>query len=83
MAKTLDEARKKLDDEYGQVRRNLDNIHQALDKVEKAGPEDDLAGLLEKLEDAVKEVRTGGLLGHGAKGHARAREDYLELKEGR
>src|SRR6476619_4471328 len=46
MAKTLDEARKKLDDEYGQVRRHLQKIHDALDKVEKAGPEDDLHGLL-------------------------------------
>jgi hypothetical protein len=38
MAKTLDEARKKLDDEYGQVRRHLQKIHDSLDKVEKAGP---------------------------------------------
>ncbi|MEZ5203766.1 MAG: hypothetical protein R2701_05110 [Acidimicrobiales bacterium] len=42
MAKSLEEARKKLDDEYGQVRRHLDDIHEALDEVEKAGPEDDL-----------------------------------------
>ena len=44
MAMTLDEARKKLDDEYGQVRRHLQKIHDALDKVEQAGPEDDLHG---------------------------------------
>jgi len=55
MAKTLDEARKKLDDEYGQVRRHLQKVHDALDKVEKAGPEDDLHGLLADLEKAVKE----------------------------
>ena len=83
MAKSLEEARKKLDDEYGQVRRHLDKIHKALDAVEKAGPEDDLHDLLEKLEDQVKEVRTGGLLGHGAHGHQRARKDYLELKKGK
>jgi hypothetical protein len=82
MAKSLEEARKKLDDEYGQVRRHLDNIHQALNKVEAAGPEDDLFELLDKLESAVKEVRTGGLIGHGAKGHRKAREEYLELKQG-
>jgi hypothetical protein len=35
MAKTLDEARKKLDDEYGQVRRHLQKVHDALDKVER------------------------------------------------
>jgi hypothetical protein len=82
MAKSLDEARKKLDDEFGQVRRRLQKIHEALDKVEKAGPEDDLEHLLEELEDEVKAVRTGGLLGHGAKGHKRARAEYLALKDG-
>jgi hypothetical protein len=75
-------ARKRLDDEFGQVRRHLDAIHEALDKVEAAGPEDDLEGLLEELEKAVKEVRTGGLVGSGAKGHSRALEDYRRLKEG-
>ncbi|MEA2702240.1 MAG: hypothetical protein QOD63_185 [Actinomycetota bacterium] len=79
---TLAESRKKLDDEYGQVRRHLDRIHQALDKVEAAGPEDDVSGLLEDLEEAVKEVRTGGVVGAGANGHRRALEDYLRLKEG-
>lgn len=83
MAKSLEEARKKLDDEYGQVRRNLDKIHKALDAVNKAGPEDDLSKLLEKLEDEVKEVRTGGMLGHGANGHKRARDEYLQLKMGK
>lgn len=83
MAKNLAEARKKLDDEYGQVRRHLDKIHRALDELEKAGPEDDLHDLLEKLEDQVKEVRTGGLMGHGANGHKRARKEYLELKQGK
>ena len=82
MAKSLEEARERLDDEYGQVRRHLENIHQALDELEKGGPEDDLEGLLDKLEDAVKKARTGGLLGHGANGHTRARKEYLDLKQG-
>ena len=83
MAKTLDEARKKLDDEYGQVRRHLQKIHDALDKVEKAGPEDDLHGLLKNLEDIVKEVRDGGIVGSGANGHRRALKEYNELREGK
>ena len=83
MAKTLDEARKKLDDEYGQVRRHLQKIHDALDKVEKAGPEDDLHGLLHELEKTVEEVRDGGLIGSGANGHRRALKDYLEIKNGK
>ena len=83
MAKTIEEARKRLDDEFGQVRRHLDNIHKALDKVEKAGPEDDLHDLLKDLEKTVKEARDGGLVGSGANGHRRALEDYRKLKEGK
>ena len=83
MAQTLDEARKKLDDEYGQVRRHLQKIHDALDKVEKAGPEDDLHGLLLELEKTVKEVRDGGVVGSGANGHRRALKDYLALENGK
>ena len=82
MAKDIEEARKRLDDEFGQIRRHLQSIHEALDKVEKAGPEDDIEGLLNELEDTVKKVRTGGLMGHGANGHTRARKDYLEAKNG-
>jgi hypothetical protein len=77
---SLSEARKRLDDEFGQVRRKLDKIHKALDKVEEAGPEDDLHGLLKDLEDTVKEVRDGGIVGSGANGHRRALKDYLDLK---
>jgi len=83
MAKTLDEARKKLDDEYGQVRRHLQKIHDSLDKVEKAGSEDDLHGLLADLEKTVKEARDGGLVGSGANGHRRALKKYRELKDGK
>ena len=79
---SLDQARKRLDDEFGQVRRKLANIHEALDKVEAAGPEDDLHGLLADLESVVKEVRDGGLVGSGANGHRRALKEYLELKNG-
>jgi hypothetical protein len=83
MAKSLEEARKKLDDEYGQVRRHLDDIHKALDKVEKAGPEDNLHDLLDDLEKTVKEARDGGIVGSGANGHRRALKEYLELKDGK
>ena len=78
----LAEARKRLDDEFGQVRRHLDKIREALDKVEAAGPEDDLHGLLADLEATVKEVRDGGVVGSGANGHRRALKQYLEVKHG-
>ena len=80
MAEGLEEARRKLDDEYGQVRRHLDKIHATLDRVDAAGPEDDLYDLLKDLEEVVKEVRTGGVIGSGAKGHRRALENYRERK---
>jgi len=82
VAKSMQEAREKLEDEFGQVRRHLDKIHDALNRVEAAGPEADLSGLLDDLEKAVKEVRDGGVVGSGAHGHKRARKEYLELKEG-
>ncbi|HVF15045.1 MAG TPA: hypothetical protein VM942_10620 [Acidimicrobiales bacterium] len=82
MAKSLEDARKRLEDEFGQVRRHLDKIHDALNRVEAAGPEDDISELLEDLEQVVKEVRDGGAVGSGAHGHRRARREYLELKEG-
>jgi hypothetical protein len=83
MAKTLEEARKKLDDEYGQVRRHLEKIHESLDKVEKAGPEDDMHDLLKDLEKTVKEARDGGIVGSGANGHSRALKEYQEIKQGK
>ena len=80
MVEGLEEARRRLDDEFGQVRRRLDKVHAALDRVDAAGPEDDLYALLKDLEDVVKEVRNGGVVGSGAKGHKRALENYRERK---
>ncbi len=78
MAKPIEEARRRLDEEFDEVHRHLQNIHDALAEVERAGPEDDLERLLERLEDEVKKVRTGGLMGHGARGHTSARQAYLQ-----
>lgn len=77
---SIADARKRLDDEFGQVRRKLEKIHKALDKVEAAGPEDDLHDLLADLESKVKEARDGGVIGSGANGHRRALKEYLDLK---
>jgi hypothetical protein len=80
MADDLAEARKRLDDEFGQVRRKLEKIHKSLDAVEAAGPEDDIHDRLHDLEKTVKEVRDGGVVGSGANGHRRALKEYLDLK---
>jgi hypothetical protein len=80
MSNDLDDAREELDKEFRQLRDNLGHIHAALADVDQAGPLDDVSALLERLEDVVKEVRTGGLVGGGAKGHAKARKQYLEMK---
>jgi hypothetical protein len=80
VAEGLEEARRKLDEEYGQVRRHVDRIHAALGRVDAAGPEDELYELLKDLEDVVKEVRTGGVVGSGARGHKKALENYRHRK---
>ncbi len=80
MAKSLDDAKTKLDDEYGQVRRKFDRIHTAFDRVVSAGPEDDVYDRLKELEKVVKEVRDGGVVGSGANGHRRALTEYEEAK---
>jgi len=80
MAMTVEEAKKKLDDEYGQVRRKFDRIHTAFDRVISASPEDDVYDRLKDLEKIVKEVRDGGVVGSGANGHRRALKEYEEAK---
>jgi biotin synthase-like enzyme len=76
--KSVDEAKKRLDDEYGQFRRHLDTVHDALDQVVSAKPEDDIYDRVKKLEKAVKEMRDGGIVGSGVNGHRRALKEYQE-----
>lgn len=78
MAKSLEDAREELDKEFRQFREGLGRIHVALADVDRAEATDDVYGLLETLEKIVHDVRTGGVMGSGAKGHRAAREDWLE-----
>lgn len=80
MANEIDDARKELDHEFNQFRENLGKIYEKLERVSQAGPTDDIAELMKELEDTVGRVRTGGLVGSGAKGHREAREKWLELQ---
>jgi len=74
--KSVADAKKRLDDEYGQFRRHLDSIHDAFDQVVSAKEEDDIYDRVKKLEKVVKEVRDGGIVGSGLNGHRRALEEY-------
>lgn len=80
MAKTLKDAQAELDKEFHQVRKHLGDIREAFDRVEKAGPEDDLYDMLDELEDAVSKARKGGILGSGAKAHRDALKELRELQ---
>ena len=79
MSEELNKAKEELDKTYEKVREDLGDVFVAFETLKNAGPEDDLYGALEKLEDAVKDVRTGGLLSRGAKKHRKAREHWAEL----
>lgn len=79
MSTSLEKARQDLEKEFAQFRDGgLGRIHESFDKVIAAGPTDDVHGLLKQLEDIVSDVRTGGLMGSGAKGHREAREEWMK-----
>jgi hypothetical protein len=80
MNEELEKARKELDKEFAQVRKQLDGLRSEMDRISAAGPEDDIYELLKDFEDKVKHVRTGGLLGSGSKGHRAAREEYMKIR---
>jgi uncharacterized Zn finger protein len=80
MADSLEKLREELDEEFEQVRKHLSDVRTRMDALEKASPTDDVSQLLEDLEDSVNKVRTGGVLGSGANGHARARKKFLEAQ---
>ena len=72
------EARKKLEKEYKDVMESLGDLYVAVEAVKSAGLEDDISGLLETVQDEAKKARTGGMLGSGAKSHAKALKAYHE-----
>jgi hypothetical protein len=81
MADDLEKAKKRLDDEYGQITRRFDEIHEAFDKVAAGRPGDDMYGLLKDLEKKVHTVRTGGWFRPGAHGYNRALRKYKRAEE--
>ena len=58
---------------------SLGDLYVAVEAVKSAGLGDDIAGLLDNVQSEAKKARTGGVIGSGAKGHAKALKDYREL----
>jgi len=79
MDEEVTKARERLDDEFRSVKDSLGDMYVAIEALRAAGPEDDLADLLGNIEDAAKKARTGGVIGSGAKSHAKALKAYQEL----
>ena len=83
MPKSLEEARKELDEEFSQHRDRMGEVHRRIADVDRLGPTDDIYNAMEKLLDAVKEAATGGLIGSGAKGHRDALADWKQAGGGK
>ena len=77
-SKDLQKATEDLREAYEAVREDLGRVFVAFEDLRAAGPTHDIHALLDALEEVIKDVRTGGLVGSGANKHRRAREDWLE-----
>ncbi|MGH1489698.1 MAG: hypothetical protein ACRBK7_09940 [Acidimicrobiales bacterium] len=74
----LDEATKELNEAYEKVREDLGRVFVAFDELRNADATSDIHSLLDELEEVIKDVRTGGIIGSGANRHRRARENWIE-----
>jgi len=75
----LADARKKLEDEYKSVMESLGDLYVAVEALKSAGLQDDIVERLSNIEDAAKKARTGGVMGAGAKSHAKALKHLREI----
>jgi hypothetical protein len=78
-AEDVEKARKRVDEEFTDLQKDLAEVWLKVEAVKNAGPTDDLHGLIGELEETVSKVRSGGLFGSGAKGHRKALEDWRKL----
>ncbi len=75
----IEKAREKVDKQYADLVKDLADVWLRVDAVKTAGPTDEIHDLLEDLEKTVHKVRTGGIIGSGAKGHRKALEDWRKV----
>lgn len=80
MSNDLEDTRKELDKEFEQFRKRIGKLHEKLEDLGKLGPTDDIYDEFSDFEDIVKEIRTGGMIGSGLKGHREAREKYMDSR---
>ncbi len=73
----------KVKEEYEEFRNHWGKVLEAISEVDQCKPGDDMATMMEKLEDTVHKVRTGGVFGSGVNGYTRALEDWKELSNGK
>jgi hypothetical protein len=79
MAKdTTSEAYEEVTSEYNEFRGAFGAVLNAVSQVDQAKPGDDIAALLESLEEIVNKVRTGGMMGSGVNSYDRARKNWQE-----
>lgn len=65
---------------FEKVKQDLGRIFVEFEKLRAASAFDDVSSMLKDLEDVVKDVRTGGLIGSGAKSHQRSLKKLNDLK---
>ena len=75
----VQDAHSKVEKEYKNTMESLGDLYIAVEALKSAGVHDDLADLLDNVAKEAKKARTGGVIGSGAKSHARALKDYREL----
>lgn len=75
----VQEAHSKVEKEYKNTMESLGDLYVAVEALKSAGVHDDIADLLETVAKEAKKARTGGVIGSGAKGHAKALKEYREL----
>lgn len=80
MTDKITEAQREVEKEFEQFRKQFGKVLEAVQRVSDAGPLDDIHGLMDRLEKIVDEVRTGGAIGSGAKGHREALEKLARLQ---
>jgi hypothetical protein len=75
----IKEAFDNVKEEYEEFRTHWGKVLEAISDVDQCKPGDDMGKMMEKLEETVHQVRTGGVFGSGVNGYTRALENWKEV----